>query len=76
VGDRNASWKGRDVLLTESEEKQVRGIVLKAIRRELDADMAAAGVKRTRRAKAKPEAVEEAPVRRRGRPRKVQSVTP
>lgn len=69
VGDRLASWKGRDVMLSESEEKAIRAIVLKAIQREILADLALAGVKRTRRPKVTQEA--EAP-KKRGRPRKVQ----
>lgn len=49
VADRMASWKGRDVLLTEEEEKRVRAIVLGAIQRELVADLEAVTTKRRRR---------------------------
>lgn len=70
VADRMASWKGRDVQLTEGEEKSIRGVVLRAIQRELDADLAAAGARRTRKPRAASQPVPEAP-RKRGRPRKV-----
>lgn len=70
VADRMASWKGRDVQLTESEEKSIRGVVLRAIQRELDADLAAAGARRTRKPRAASQPVPEAP-KKRGRPRKV-----
>lgn len=71
VLDRVARWKGREVALSESDEKAVRAVVLKAIQRELAADLAAAGVRRVRKGGAAPEAASAVPVRRRGRPRKV-----
>jgi hypothetical protein len=49
VADRLASWKSREVLLTEEEEKRVRAIVLGAIQRELVADLEAVTTKRRRR---------------------------
>lgn len=75
VADRLASWKKRDVTLLESEEKAIRAIVLKAIRREVDDDLGAVGEKprRTRKPKAIPEsfAAGNLPARRKpGRPRK------
>ena len=75
VADRLASWKNRDVTLLESEEKAIRAIVLKAIRREVDDDLGAVGEKprRTRKPKAIPEsfAAGNLPARRKpGRPRK------
>lgn len=48
-----ASWKGRAVTLSEADEKAVRSVVLKAIQRELEADLSDAGAKRTRRSRAK-----------------------
>ena len=53
VLDRIASWKGRDVALSEDDEKAVRAVVLRAIQRDLDADLSDAGAKRTRRSRAK-----------------------
>lgn len=49
VMDRVAEWKGRVVQLLEPEEKSIRAVVLKAIQREVKADLLEAGVKRTRR---------------------------
>lgn len=39
VADQLASWKQRNVTLTATEEKAIRAIVLKAIKREVDADL-------------------------------------
>lgn len=76
VGDRAAAWKGRAVLLTEPEEASIRAIVLRAIQREVLADLeAVGGLRRPRRASVKksaPAPAPEAPApKRRGRPRKV-----
>ena len=42
VLDGLASWKGRDVQLTDREVGSIRGIVLRAIQREVQADLEAA----------------------------------
>ena len=63
-----AAWKGREVTITEADEKAIRAIVLKVIEREVRADLAAAGVRRVRKVKT---VTPEAP-KKRGRPRKVQ----
>lgn len=70
VLDRQATWKGREVALSESDERAVRAVVLKSIQRELQADLKAAGVQRVRRGVPAAEPASPAP-RRRGRPRKV-----
>ena len=76
VADTLASWKQRSVTLTEGEEKAVRAIVLRAIRREVDADLGAVGEKPRRTRKPKPPveasfAAGNQPARRKpGRPRK------
>lgn len=79
VADRLASWKTRSVTLTEPEEAAIRAIVLKAIQREVQADLAA--VEKPRRTRRKPAlgtvsdgvALIPGPTVRRkpGRPRKV-----
>ena len=69
VADHIGSWKGREVQLSEKEEKAVRAVVLKAIQRELQADLSEAGVRRARKPK---DAILADPPKRRGRPRKVQ----
>ncbi len=70
---RLGAWKGREVQLSDAEEKKVRGIVLLAIRRELDADLSAVSQKRPRRPRMpqnQPDAVTLPPTpKRRGRPR-------
>ena len=72
VADTIGSWKGREVTLTETEEKAIRGVVLRAIQRELQVDLSAAGITRkARRPKGALEATGEAP-KKRGRPKKVQ----
>jgi len=77
VSDRTAAWKGRIVNLSEVDEASIRQVVLVAIRREVDADLASVAPKRTRRprkpsvglpAAPGPDAAVVAP-RRRGRPR-------
>jgi hypothetical protein len=70
VLDREATWKGRAVALSESDERAIRAVVLKAIQREVQADLQAAGVRRVRRPKAVLEAATAQPAKR-GRPRKV-----
>ena len=74
VADRLASWKKRDVQLTEPEEKAIRAIVLRAIRREVDADLGAVGEPVRRKRTPKPAesfAAGNQPARRKpGRPRK------
>lgn len=70
VLDHMAVWKGRDVTLLPSEEGQVRGIVLQAIKRQLQADIDAAASLGNWDPKAEP-ALEPAP-KKRGRPKKVQ----
>ena len=72
VVDRVAAWKGRDVALSETDEKAIRTVVLRAIAREVMADLAASGARRPRKPKARPEAILPDPPKRRGRPRKVQ----
>ena len=76
VLDRVASFKGRDVALSEEDEREVRGVVLRALRREVDAALRAvepprkARTPRTAPAPAPaPEGQAEPPKRRRGRPR-------
>ena len=81
VADRMASWKGRDVILSEEDEKNIRSIVLRAIQRALEVEMLDAGIAprkpRGRKAKASPaqnttetpEPVPGQPAKRRGRPR-------
>lgn len=70
VLDREATWKGRAVALSESDERAIRAVVLKAIQREVQADLQAAGVRRVRRPKAVLDAATAQPAKR-GRPRKV-----
>ena len=61
------AWKGREVVLSDAEERAVRAVVLRAIAREVHADLEAAGVRRVRKAKVE---LQAAP-KKRGRPRKV-----
>jgi hypothetical protein len=77
VSDRTAAWKGRIVNLSEADEASIRQVVLVAIRREVDADLASVAPKRSRRPRLSstglpaapgPDAAPVAP-RRRGRPR-------
>ena len=70
VLDEVAGWKGREVRLSDDEQKQIRLVVLRAIQRELDADLRPLVRRRPRKSKAAPE---PASVERRGpgRPRKV-----
>lgn len=63
VLDRLASWKGREVALTEDEEKACRAVVLRAIQRELDADLAAVGRRRQRKSRAKAEPISVEPAK-------------
>lgn len=56
VTDRAAAWRGRPVDLTEQDELDVRRVVLRAIQRDLDADLAAVAAPRRRRRNLKPEA--------------------
>lgn len=51
VADRKAAWKNREVVLSEGDEKAVRAIVLRAIQREVDAELAEVSVKRRRKDK-------------------------
>lgn len=66
VLDQKATWKGREVALSETDSRAIRAVVLKAIQREVVADLQAAGVRRVR----KPKSASEQPAKR-GRPRKV-----
>lgn len=70
VLDEVAGWKGREVRLSDDEQKQIRLVVLRALQRELDADLRPLVRRRARKSKAAPE---PASVERRGpgRPRKV-----
>lgn len=61
IFDGLAAWKGRDVQLTQQEEGAIRAIILKAIQRELDGDLAIAA----RLSGDQP--------KKRGRPKKVKS---
>ena len=71
VLDHVGAWKGREVVLSDADERTIRSVVLKAIQREVQADLRVAGVRRVRKVKPAPEVPVAAP-RKRGRPRKVQ----
>ena len=51
VIDGIASWKGRPVVLNEADVRSVKAVVLKAIQRELNADMAGLVKRRDRKPK-------------------------
>lgn len=58
VADRIASWKTRGVTLLEHEEAAIRAIVLKAIQREVQADLAAVEKpRRTRKPRVTPKTI-------------------
>lgn len=83
VCDRVAAWKGRSVELSEADEKAVRLVVIRAIQREVQADLEAVVPRRKRRARAATTTVAaehvDSPPRvavrvKRGRPGKARSV--
>jgi hypothetical protein len=71
VADKKAAWKNREVELTDTEEKAIRTIVLRAIQREVDSELQQVVARRRRRPAVTEVAGEQEVVKRGpGRPKK------